>query len=372
MTAQQTDTTTPTTTTAQLFTPYPIKSLTLRNRVMVSPMCQYSSVDGFADEWHLVHLGGFAVGGAAVVMTEATAVEARGRISPQDLGIWDDAHIAMLARITAFIRAQGALPAIQLAHAGRKASTLRPWSGHGVADVAAGGWPEAVIGPSALAFAPTYPMPQAMTHADIAAVIASFRQAARRSLAAGFEIIELHAAHGYLFHEFLSPAANQRDDAYGGSLANRARFLLDAVAAVREEWPATLPIFVRVSATDWLPSGQGFTVDECVQVAAWLRAAGVDLVDVSSGGLDARQQVEVGPGYQVPFAARLRHEGGIPVAAVGMITGSAQAEAIVRDGQADLIALARELLRAPHWPLRAARELGADITWPVQYERAKA
>ncbi|MBA3825953.1 MAG: NADH:flavin oxidoreductase/NADH oxidase, partial [Ktedonobacterales bacterium] len=324
-----------------------------------------------ATDWHLVHLGGFAVGGAAGVMTEATAVEARGRITPGDLGIWDDAHLPMLRRITDFIRAQGAVPAIQLAHAGRKASTLRPWSGHGVADAAAGGWQDEVIGPSALAFAPNYPMPQAMTRVDIAAVIDAFRQAARRSHTAGFEIIELHGAHGYLFHEFLSPAANQRDDEYGGTLANRARFLLEAVAAVQAEWPATLPLFVRLSATDWLPAGAGFSVDDCVQVAAWLRAAGVDVIDVSSGGLDAQQRVAVGPGYQVPFAARVRHESAIPVAAVGLITEPAQAEAILRDGQVDLIALARELLRDPHWPLRAARELGADIAWPKQYERAK-
>ena len=370
MSVQQIDAT-PVATTAQLFTPYTLKSVTLRNRIMVSPMCEYSSTDGFANDWHLIHLGSRAVGGAGLVMTEATAVEARGRISPEDLGIWDDAHIPMLARITDFIRAQGAVAGMQLAHAGRKASTLRPWSGHGVAGGAEGGWPDAVLGPSAFAFAPTYPMPRAMTHDDIAAVIEAFRHAARRSHAAGFEVIEIHAAHGYLFHEFLSPAANQRDDEYGGSLANRARFLLETVAAIQQTWPKTLPIFVRLSATDWLPEGQGFTVEECVQVAAWLRVAGVDLIDVSSGGLDARQQIVAAPGYQVPFAERIRRESQIPVAAVGLITEPEQAEMIVRDGQADLIALARELLRDPYWPLHAAKALGYDIAWPKQYERAK-
>jgi 2,4-dienoyl-CoA reductase-like NADH-dependent reductase (Old Yellow Enzyme family) len=371
MAAQQIDTTEASTATTHLFSPYHLRSLTLRNRVMVSPMCQYSAEDGFANDWHLVHLGGFATGGAAVVMTEATAVEARGRISPQDLGIWDDAHIPKLARITAFIRGQGAVAGVQLAHAGRKASTLRPWSGQGVADAVAGGWPDAVIGPSALAFAPNYPMPHAMTQDDIVTVVDAFRAAAKRSLEAGFEIIELHGAHGYLFHEFLSPASNHREDDYGGSLENRARLALNVTRAVREVWPDALPLFVRLSATDWLPEGEGFTVDECVRVAAWLREAGADLIDVSSGGLDVRQQVQVGPGYQVSFAGRIRRESDIAVAAVGMITEPTQAETILRDGDADLIALARELLRDPHWPLRAARELGAEVAWPVQYVRAR-
>ena len=359
------------TTTAHLFTPYTLKSLTLRNRIMVSPMCQYSSIDGFANDWHAIHLGSRAVGGAAVVMTEAAAVEARGRISPNDLGIWDDAHIPALAKITAFIREQGAVPAIQLAHAGRKASIARPWDGNEVADAAHGGWPDAVVAPSAVAFAPTYAQPHALTVAQIAEVVQAFRQAARRAYQAGFQIIELHGAHGYLIHEFLSPASNLRDDQYGGTLANRARFLLECVAAVREEWPATLPIFVRVSATDWLPNDEGFTVDACVEVAAWLREAGVDLIDVSSGGLDVRQQVVVGPAYQVPFADRIRHKASIAVATVGMITEPTQADAIIRDGQADLVALARELLRDPYWPLHAAHALGHDVAWSPQYQRAK-
>ena len=361
----------PTTHAPHLFTPFPLRSLTLRNRIMVAPMCQYSSVDGLAHDWHLVHLGSRAVGGAAVVMTEATAVEARGRISPQDLGIWDDQHLPMLSRITAFIAEQGAIPAIQLAHAGRKASTLRPWSGSGVANADQGGWPDAVVGPSARAFAPNYPQPRALTVGEISGIVESFAAATRRSLQAGFQIIELHAAHGYLLHEFLSPDANQRDDEYGGSLANRARLLLEVVAAVRREWPAELPLLVRVSAVDWLPTGEGFDLDQCVQVAHWLRAAGVDLIDVSSGGLAARQQVALAPGYQVPFAAQIRHQADIPVAAVGLITEPEQADAIVRTGQADLIALARELLRDPYWPLRAARALGQEITWPDQYVRAR-
>ncbi len=368
----QIDPTTSDKTTAHLFAPYTLKSLTLRNRIMVSPMCEYSSVDGFANDWHLVHLGSRAIGGAALVMTEATAVEARGRISPQDLGIWDDAHIPMLARITDFIRAHGAVAGVQLAHAGRKASTLRPWDGNGAADAAHAGWLGQVIAPSAVAFAPSYPQPQAMTIEQIGEVTQAFVQAARRSVEAGFQIIELHAAHGYLLHEFLSPASNQRTDQYGGSLENRARFLLEVVAAVQTVWPKDLPIMVRLSATDWLPADTGFTVDACVQVAHWLREAGVDAVDVSSGGLDARQQITtLGPGYQVPFAQRIRAEAQIPVAAVGLITDPHQADTIIRSGDADLVALARELLRDPYWPLHAAQALGQEIAWPVQYLRAK-
>jgi 2,4-dienoyl-CoA reductase-like NADH-dependent reductase (Old Yellow Enzyme family) len=356
---------------SHLFAPYPLRSLTLRNRIMVSAMCQYSSTDGFANDWHVVNLGSRAVGGAALVMTEATAVEARGRISPQDLGIWSDTHIPGLARITAFIREQGAIPGIQLAHAGRKASTACPWLGQGAVGPEQGGWPQEVVGPSALAFSANYAMPQALTEDGIAEVISSFRDATRRAYEAGFQVIELHGAHGYLLHEFLSPASNRREDRYGGSLSNRARMLLETAAAVREVWPTSLPILVRVSATDWLPEGQGFTIDECVQVATWLKDAGVDLIDVSSGGLDERQQVVTEPGYQVPFAKRIRHGAGIPVAAVGLITEPTQADAIVRNGQADLIALARELLRDPYWPLHAARELGKEVAWPPQYLRAK-
>ena len=353
---------------SSLFTPLSLRGATLRNRVGVSPMCQYSSRDGFADEWHFVHLGQFAVGGAALVMTEATAVVPEGRISPQDLGIWDDAHVPALARITRFIDGQGAVPGMQLAHAGRKASTRRPWEGHGAVDPADGGWTN-VMAPSAVPFAAGYPMPQALTLDGIAAVVAAFRAAAGRALAAGFRLLEVHAAHGYLLHQFLSPLSNRRDDAYGGSLANRARLCLEVVAAIREVVPDALPLSVRISATDWAEGG--WSVDESVQLATWLKAAGVDIVDVSSGGLARGQRIALGPGYQVPFARQVREGAGVPTAAVGLITGPEQAEAIIRDGQADLVLLARELLRQPHWPLLAAHALDATITWPSQYERAR-
>lgn len=349
-----------------LFRPLKLRGLTLRNRIMVSPMCQYSSEDGFASDWQLVHLGGFAVGGAALVMTEATAVEARGRISPQDLGIYRDEHIEQLARITRFIKEQGAAPAIQLAHAGRKASTYRPWSGHGEVSVADGRWQ--TVGPSALRFSETYPLPHALNKAEIAEVVESFRLAARRALKAGFEIVEIHGAHGYLAHEFLSPLSNQRDDEYGGSLSKRMRLLLEIVDAVRGVWPAELPVLVRLSATDW--SEGGVTIQDTVEVARALKEHGVDLVDVSSGG-NVLAQAPLTPGYQVPFAEQVRREAGIPTAAVGLITEPQQANEIVQQGQADLVALARELLRNPHWPLHAAHALHHDIAWPSQHTRAK-
>ncbi len=297
-----------------LFSPLTLRSLTLRNRVGVSPMCQYSSEDGFATDWHLVHLGAFATGGAGLVITEAVAVTPEGRISPQDLGIWDDAHIPMLRHINDFCRAQGAVMAIQLAHAGRKASTRRPWEQPGGAvPVAEGGW-DNVMAPSAMPFAPNYPLPHALSLDGIAQVIASFRAAAIRALAAGFQVVELHAAHGYLLHEFLSPLANARTDQYGGSFENRTRLLLEVTDAVRMVWPDALPIMVRISATDWADGG--WTVEESVQLAALLKARGVDLIDCSSGGLAAHQQLTIGPGYQVPFARRIRavaggaHSGG--------------------------------------------------------------
>jgi 2,4-dienoyl-CoA reductase-like NADH-dependent reductase (Old Yellow Enzyme family) len=352
-----------------LFSPLTLRSLTLRNRVGVSPMCQYSSEDGFATDWHLVHLGSFATGGAGLVLTEAAAVTPEGRISPQDLGIWDDAHIPMLRRITEFCRAQGAIVGIQLAHAGRKASTRRPWEQpSGAVPVAEGGW-DHVMAPSAMPFAPNYPSPHALSLDGIAQVIASFRAAAIRALAAGFQVVELHAAHGYLLHEFLSPLSNARTDQYGGSFENRTRLLLEVTDAVRVVWPDALPIMVRISATDWADGG--WTVDESVQLAALLKARGVDLIDCSSGGLAAHQQLTVGPGYQVPFARRIRAEAGVPTAAVGLITDAAQAEQIVADGSADLVLLARELLRNPRWPLMAAHTLGASTIWPPQYERAR-
>lgn len=354
---------------SHLFAPLILRAITFRNRIGVSPMCQYSSVDGFASEWHLVHLGGFAVGGAGLVMTEAAAVLPEGRISPQDLGIWDDAHVRMLARINAFLSAVGAVPGVQLAHAGRKASTHRPWGGgHGAVLPADGGWTN-VMAPSAMAFSDSYPMPHALTLDGIADVVRSFRDAAVRALAAGFQVIELHAAHGYLLHEFLSPLSNARTDAYGGSLENRARLCLEVVHAVRAIWPDTLPLFVRISATDWTEGG--WTSDQSVQLARWLKSAGVDLIDVSTGGNVHGAKIPIGPGYQVPFAQTVRSEVDIPTAAVGMITTAEQAERIVADGAADLVLLARELLRQPHWPLLAAHALGVDIPWPAQYERAR-
>ncbi len=353
--------------TAPLFEPLTQRGLILRNRIMVSPMCQYSSTDGFATDWHLVHLGSRAVGGAALVMTEAAAVEARGRISPQDLGIYRDEHIGMLARITAFIKEQGAVPAIQLAHAGRKASTYRPWSGKGEVASADGGWE--TIAPSHERFSASYPLPKELTTQEITEVTQSFRAAAERSLKAGFQVAELHGAHGYLFHEFLSPLSNHRTDEYGGNLRNRTRFLLETVDAVREVWPDTLPLFVRISATDWTEGG--LTIADSVEIARMLKAHGVDLIDVSTGGNVSTAQVPIAPGYQVPFAQQIRRDGAIPTAAVGLITTSQQANAIVANGEADVVALARELLRDPYWPLRAARELGYDFPWLPQYVRAK-
>ena len=354
-------------TTVNLFTPYALRGVTLPNRIVVSPMCQYSCTDGLATDWHLVHLGSRAVGGAGLIIAEATGVEARGRISPQDLGLWDDAQIAPLARITAFIREQGAVPGIQLAHAGRKASTHRPWSGQGLVPPAEGGWE--TIAPSAVPFAADYPQPRAMTRDDLRAVREAFVAATRRALGAGFQFVELHAAHGYLLHSFLSPLSNERTDEYGGSLENRLRFVLEVAGAVRDTWPAEYPLAVRLSATDWVPGG--WTVEESVALSVALKGLGIDAITASSGGLSARQQIALGPGYQVPFAERIRREAGIPTIAVGLITEPEQAEAILAAGQADLIALARQLLREPYWPLRAAQALGVDHAWPDQYARAK-
>ncbi|GMV09103.1 MAG TPA: NADH:flavin oxidoreductase/NADH oxidase [Gemmatimonadaceae bacterium] len=351
-----------------LFSPIHLRSVTLRNRVVVSPMCQYSSEEGFANDWHLVHLGGLAVGGAALVFTEATAVSPAGRISPHDLGIWDDAHIPTLRRIADFIRAQGAVPGMQLSHAGRKASVRRPWDGGGRAPLSEGGW-EDVVGPSDVRFADNYPQPHALTHEGIAGVVDAFRAAARRALAAGFRVVEFHAAHGYLLHQFLSPLANFRTDAYGGPFENRVRLVREVTRAVREVWPAELPLFARVSGTDWVAGG--WDIDQTVQLARLLAADGVDLVDCSSGGLSAAQQVPVAPGYQVPLARRVRHEAGVATGAVGLITTATQAQQIVERGDADVVLMGRELLRHPRWPLAAARELGQEIAWPPQYLRAR-
>lgn len=352
---------------AHLFDPLSIRDLQFANRVFVSPMCEYSSTDGYANDWHFVHLGSRAVGAAGLVMTEATAVLPEGRISPQDLGIWSDGHVAPLARIVRFIHEQGSLAGMQLAHAGRKASTWRPWEGHGTVPAEAGGWRK-VVAPSAAAFADRYPLPQALTGDGIREVVAAFAQAARRACAAGFRVIEIHAAHGYLIHEFLSPLSNRRDDAYGGAFENRTRLLREIVAAVRSAWPERAPLFVRLSATDWVDGG--WDLEQSVELARGLKDLGVDLIDCSSGGNVPAAGIPVGPGYQTPLAAAIRREAGIMTGAVGMITSAVQAEQIVGTGEADAVFLARELLRDPYWPLRAARELGQSITWPVQYLRA--
>ena len=331
-------------------------------------MCQYSSEDGFATDWHLVHLGTRAVGGAGMVMLEATAVSPEGRISPQDLGIWKDEHIAGLKRIADFIKAQGSSPAIQLAHAGRKASMSRPWeANHGFVPESEGGWSR-VVSASPISFGAGFLTPVELNVEEIDSIIESFAEAARRSLEAGMEIIELHAAHGYLVHQFLSPLSNHRTDEYGGSFENRTRLARRLVQRLREVWPANLPIIVRLSATDW--SEGGWDLDQTVQLSKELHALGADLIDCSSGGNIARARIPVGPGYQVAFAEAIK-AAGVPSAAVGIITEAHQADDIVRNGQADIVMLARELLRNPYWPLQAAAELGADHKWPVQYERAK-
>jgi 2,4-dienoyl-CoA reductase-like NADH-dependent reductase (Old Yellow Enzyme family) len=353
-----------------LFDPLSIRDVTLQNRIVVSPMCEYSSTDGFANDWHLVHLGSRAVGGAGLVFTEATAVAAEGRISPQDLGIWKDEHVEFLSRITRFIHSQGSVAGIQLAHAGRKASTYRPWDGNGAAPEAAGGWKN-VVGPSAIPFANNYPMPQALTPEGISEIVRAFVEAAGRAQTAGFRVFEIHAAHGYLISEFLSPVANHRTDPYGGSFENRIRLLLEVVAALREKLPAGVPLFVRISCVDWVEGG--WTLEESVELARRLKNAGVDLVDCSSGGnVPPPPQIPIGPGYQTPFAERIRREADILTGAVGMITAPAQADHIIRTGQADVAIIAREFLRDPYWPLHAGRDLGHSVPWPVQYVRAAA
>ena len=351
-----------------LFAPLTLRGVTLRNRIVVSPMCQYSSDDGFATDWHLVHLGQFAAGGAAMVLTEATAVTADGRISPQDLGIWKDEHVEMLARIGRFVASQGAVFGTQLAHAGRKASTGRPWEGGGPVGVEAGGWTH-LAAPSALPFDEHHQTPDALDDAGIARVVSAFRGAAERALAAGMQVIELHAAHGYLLHEFLSPLANARTDAYGGSFDHRIRLVLEVAASVREVWPERLPLLARLSVTDW--RDDGWTPDESVALARRLGEAGVDAIDCSSGGVVPGVPIPMGPGYHAELAERIRREAGVRSAVVGYITGATQADTIVRSGQADLVVMARELLRRPHWPLAAAHDLGQEVRWPPQYLRAK-
>jgi len=350
-----------------LFQPFTLRSVTLRNRIGVSPMCQYSSTDGLADDWHLVHLGSRAVGGAGLVMAEATAVEARGRISPQDLGLWKDEQIPPLARVAHFIRAQGSVPALQLAHAGRKASVSRPWDGDKPVAPPTGWTP--IVAPSALPFAQDYATPLALSAADIGDVIASFAGAAVRAVSAGFEALEIHGAHGYLIHEFLSPVSNRREDQWGGSFDNRTRFAVETVRAVRRAIPDGMPLLMRLSTTDWLAEN-GWTVEDSIALARRVKDEGVDLIDCSSGGIAPGIRIDAGPGYQIPNASRIRAEAPIPTAAIGFITSPAQADQTLRSGQADLVFLARELLRDPYWPLHAARELGAKVAGPVQYGRA--
>jgi 2,4-dienoyl-CoA reductase-like NADH-dependent reductase (Old Yellow Enzyme family) len=349
-----------------LFSPLTLRGTTFPNRVWVSPMCQYSSHDGRPTDWHLVHLGALAQGGSGLVMTEATAVVPEGRISPQDAGIWNDEQAADYERIVDFVRGQGAVPGIQLAHAGRKASTRAPWLGRGYVPVHEGGWE--TVGASPIGYA-DWPAPRELTAEELTALPGQWALAARRALEAGFEVVEVHAAHGYLLHQFLSPLTNRRTDAWGGDLGRRSRLLVDVVDAVREVWPDDRPLFVRLSATDWVEGG--LTVADVAEVAGRLAGHGVDLVDVSSGGNSPEQRVTLGPGYQVPFATRIRDVSGLPVAGVGLITEPRQAEKIVVDGEADAVFLARELLRNPHWPQHAAAELGADVRWPEQYDRAR-
>lgn len=351
---------------SKLFSPFKLREVEFRNRVFVSPMCQYSSSEGMPNNWHLVHLGSRATGGVGLVMVEATAVAPAGRISPGDTGIWSEAQAQAFAPLAAFIKSQGAVSAIQLAHAGRKASTDVPWQGGKPLAAAAGGWQ--VIAPSPLPFDEGYPTPRQMTAEDIEEVTAQFAEAARRSLQAGFEVVEIHMAHGYLLHEFLSPLANQRQDEYGGDFDGRIRFPLQVARAVRQQVPEALPIFVRISATDWAEGG--WDLEQSIRFARRLKEVGCDLIDCSSGGLVPGVRVPVGAGYQVPFAANLRREAAIATGAVGMIIEARHAEQIVADGDADCVFLARALLRDPYWALHAAKELGAEMVWPVQYLRA--
>jgi len=352
---------------ALLFEPITIRNITLKNRIVVSPMCEYSSTDGFANDWHLVHLGSRAVGGAGLVLTEAASVSPEGRITPDDLGIWKDEHIPFLQRINQFIESQGAVPGMQLAHAGRKASHHKPWEGAKALTPGEGAWE--TLAPSAISFTEDVPAPKAMDTADIQQVIDDFIKAAERAIRAGFKVIEIHAAHGYLLNEFLSPLTNHRTDEYGGSFENRTRLLVEIIKGTRKQIGETLPLFVRISATDWVPGG--FTVEDAVQLIMILKSIDVDLIDCSSGGNSPHQKIPVAPMYQVPFAEKIKKDTGLLTGAVGLITNASEAEQILADGKADLIILARQLLRDPYFPLHAAKELGADVPWPPQYARAK-
>jgi 2,4-dienoyl-CoA reductase-like NADH-dependent reductase (Old Yellow Enzyme family) len=352
-----------------LFSEFQIRGITFRNRVATSPMCQYSAQNGHAGDWHLVHLGTRATGGAGTVFTEAAAVLPEGRISPADLGLWQDSQIEPLVPITRFLRQEGAVPALQLAHSGFKASTATPWMGiAGTLEPAQGGW-RPIYSSSAQRFSPESALAEELNLDGIARIKAAFAAAARRALEAGFELVEIHSAHGYLLHEFLSPLVNQRRDDYGGSFENRIRLLLEVAAAVREQWPERLPLWVRISSTDWVEGG--WNIDEAVELARRLKPLGVDLIDCSSGGIAPTAVVPVGPGYQTSFAERIRREAAILTGAVGMITSPQQAQHILTTGQADVILLGRQLLREPYWPLRAAYELHQPVVWPRQYERAR-
>ena len=351
---------------SHLFSEFRLRDVMFANRIGVSPMCQYSCEDGFANDWHFAHLEARAVGGAGVVFTEAAAVTPEGRISPQDLGVWSDKHFEPLERIARFIKAQGAVPGVQLAHAGRKASVYRPWSGQGSVPESEGGW--RTVGPSPISFGKGYAAPEELSRDGILALQHAFATAAERAYAAGFRTIEVHAAHGYLVHQFLSPLSNRRADAYGGSFDNRTRFLRDCVAAVRSALPDSCPLFVRISATDWTDGG--WDLAQSIELSRRLKDLGVDAIDCSSGGNVESAKIPVGPGYQVPFSQSVRREAGVATAAVGMISDPAQADQIIRNGEADMVLIARELLRDPYWPLRAARELGQPMSWPAQYLRA--
>jgi 2,4-dienoyl-CoA reductase-like NADH-dependent reductase (Old Yellow Enzyme family) len=352
---------------SQLFSPLTIRKLTFKNRVFVSPMCQYSSNDGLPTDWHLVHLGSRAIGGAALVMVEATAITPEGRISPADSGIWSDAHAEAFRRITKFVKESGAVPGMQLAHAGRKASTGLPWRGGGPVSPADGGWTP--IAPSPVPFDKGYPIPHEMTLADIDRTVADFVAAAKRALHAGFEVVEVHSAHGYLLHEFLSPLSNFRKDEYGGTLENRMRLPLRVAQAVRETWPNDWPVFVRISATDWADGG--WDLPQSIALAKALKPLGIDLIDCSSGALVPHVKILTEPGYQVPFAAAIRREAAIATGAVGMIAQPQQAEEIIAKGEADVVLLARAMLHDPYWPLHAAEALGEEIVWPRQYGRVR-
>lgn len=352
---------------SKLFSPLKIREIEFKNRIFVSPMCQYSSCDGIPNDWHLVHLGSRAVGGSGLIIAEATSVSPEGRITPDDNGIWNDKQIEAFKKITDFIKGQNCVPGIQLAHAGRKASTYTPWKGNGKIPIENGGWQ--TIAPSAISFAENYPDPKELSNEEIKNVINQFKNAAERSISAGFIVIEIHMAHGYLIHEFLSPISNQRKDDYGGGLENRCRFAIEVTKAVREVIPSSFPLFVRISTTDWIEGG--WNLEESIQLVKRLKESGVDLIDCSSGGNIAHAKIPAGPGYQIPFSEKIKKEATILTGGVGFITSPVQAEQIVATGQADAVFLARELLRDPYWPLYAAKQLKEDIKWPLQYSRAK-